>query len=556
MFINDYNAMCAEVYRHQHIETGGNLFGLWTTSGSAIIHVMLGPGQNCKRTSTSFHQDLEYMARVGRFVNDNYMLCHIGEWHSHHNLSLSKPSAGDESTIRRNFPQGMSKFLVIIANIRNGDTIKLSPYFFTDGGARYEIAEYKVLHSDSPFSADAKIFAEINLGAEQNETNYGEALAIETSRNAGSNFHRDVTPTPTYSQALTQSSRGCSKTPHSSTPANDNGISTHKQTTSTSGQPKLPTDHTAAQTNDNPSGSTTVQDQTASSKGDLTTREIVLKEIKDDLERYFGSERPVDIEGAEYGEVQMSFKHGTKHWMLRFPQTFPAEPAQLFWSGFRERLSRASPISSDILLEKPLTSHVNILLSIKKNCFGNACAICKNFTKENLSEPAIAKTASNARLEDVLNAVTNEIKMTEMATPSTLAGEAQSDGSYQIRFEHNLIKWVITLPSDFPANPAEITKKSCYGGGFRKVKYFSRNRRVEESLVTSNLIMLAIRTDCDCWKCKTGWNWVIDNTDWLSYVYKKLHHMLYCMTYINMNILLRKNSISLKVRSKYMYYCL
>ena len=158
--------MCTEVYKHQHIETGGNLFGLWTTSGSAMIHVAPGPGKNCKRTTTSFHQDIEYMHRVGRFVNDNYMLCHIGEWHSHHSLSLNRPSAGDEQTVRRNFPQGVTKFLVIIVNIKNRDTILLSPYFFIDGGRRYEKAEFEVLNCDSPFSTDFKIMEQIDLGAE------------------------------------------------------------------------------------------------------------------------------------------------------------------------------------------------------------------------------------------------------------------------------------------------------------------------------------------------------------------------------------------------------
>ena len=158
--------MCTEVYRHQHVETGGNLFGLWTTSGSAVIRVVLGPGKNCRRTTTSFHQDIEYMYRVGRFVNDNYMLCHIGEWHSHHSLSLNKPTSADEQTIRHNFPQGVTKFLVIFANIRNTDTIVLSPYFFTDQGRRYEIAECVVLGSDSPFSNDVKIRHQIELGAE------------------------------------------------------------------------------------------------------------------------------------------------------------------------------------------------------------------------------------------------------------------------------------------------------------------------------------------------------------------------------------------------------
>ena len=28
LYMNDFNAMCTEVYKHQHIQTGGNLFGL------------------------------------------------------------------------------------------------------------------------------------------------------------------------------------------------------------------------------------------------------------------------------------------------------------------------------------------------------------------------------------------------------------------------------------------------------------------------------------------------------------------------------------------------
>jgi hypothetical protein len=242
MYNNDFNAMCTEVYKHQHIQTGGNLFGLWMTGGSAVIHVVLGPGQGCRQTTTSFHQDLEYMIRVGRFVNDGHMLCHIGEWHSHHNLSLSKPSADDESTIRRNFPRGMSKCLVIIANIENRDTIKLSPYFFTHGGERYEIAEYVVLKSDGLFSTDDKIVSEINLGAEGkecqlNETNHARAslTVIKTPRNTGSNSKRGNDNTcPTYSQAVSRSSHENPRNTDSSTQRDNNTNSTtQSQATST-----------------------------------------------------------------------------------------------------------------------------------------------------------------------------------------------------------------------------------------------------------------------------------------------------------------------------------
>ena len=182
--------MCTEVYRHQHIETGGNLFGLWTTSGSAVIHVVPGPGKNCRRTTTSFHQDIEYMHRVGRFVNDNYMLCHIGEWHSHHSLSLNKPSTGDEQTVRRNFPQGVTKFLVIIANIRNRDTIVLSPYFFTDGGRRYEKAEYEVLNDDGPFSTDDRIVEQIQFGAEGWKDQRNKTTLAKKPNNSRDSSHK------------------------------------------------------------------------------------------------------------------------------------------------------------------------------------------------------------------------------------------------------------------------------------------------------------------------------------------------------------------------------
>ena len=69
--------------------------------------------------------------------------------------------------------------MVIIANIKNRDTIVLSPYFFTDEGRRYEKVEYVVLDSNNPYSNDDEI-----LGAEeaeylQNETVHsGASLTI------------------------------------------------------------------------------------------------------------------------------------------------------------------------------------------------------------------------------------------------------------------------------------------------------------------------------------------------------------------------------------------
>ena len=47
------------------IETGGDLFGLWQDENTAVVQLILGPGAKCKRTTTSFHQDVDYLADAG-----------------------------------------------------------------------------------------------------------------------------------------------------------------------------------------------------------------------------------------------------------------------------------------------------------------------------------------------------------------------------------------------------------------------------------------------------------------------------------------------------------
>jgi hypothetical protein len=82
-----------------NIETGGDLFGLWVNSYTAVVQFVLGPGQNCKRTAVSFYQDIEYLREAGNYLTQQHGLCNIGQWHSHHRLSLTRPSGGDENTV-------------------------------------------------------------------------------------------------------------------------------------------------------------------------------------------------------------------------------------------------------------------------------------------------------------------------------------------------------------------------------------------------------------------------------------------------------------------------
>ena len=108
------------VLQKDQIETGGDLFGLWLDSHNVVVQFVLGPGKKCRRSSTSFYQDVDYLESVGNYITKNQGLCNIGQWHSHHRLDLPRPSSGDENTVWNNMPHlGMERYVVFIATIKD-----------------------------------------------------------------------------------------------------------------------------------------------------------------------------------------------------------------------------------------------------------------------------------------------------------------------------------------------------------------------------------------------------------------------------------------------------
>lgn len=118
IYANEYKQICAWVWKQQSLETGGDLFGLWSDDHSAVIQLVLGPGSDCQRAAHSFYQDVGYLEKVGTNLTGKEGVCHIGEWHSHHTIGLKRPSGGDERTVWTNMPTyGLSRFILFIANI-------------------------------------------------------------------------------------------------------------------------------------------------------------------------------------------------------------------------------------------------------------------------------------------------------------------------------------------------------------------------------------------------------------------------------------------------------
>ena len=120
VYQEDFRKIQELVLMFPNIETGGDLFGLWQDDRTVIIQRFIGPGKECKRTATSFHQDVLYLRRVGSLITTEEGLCNVGEWHSHHQMAMPEPSDGDLKTVFDNMPElGLERFMLFIATIES-----------------------------------------------------------------------------------------------------------------------------------------------------------------------------------------------------------------------------------------------------------------------------------------------------------------------------------------------------------------------------------------------------------------------------------------------------
>ena len=134
-----------------NIETGGQLFGFWTASGTPVVVYAIGPGPKANHQVTFFNQDVDYLERVGNVLVSQFGLMHIGEWHSHHQLGLDHPSGHDANTMQHSIDRlHLNRFLLCIGNCR-GPQYSIKPYVFYEGETDYTSAEWEIKGDQSPY---------------------------------------------------------------------------------------------------------------------------------------------------------------------------------------------------------------------------------------------------------------------------------------------------------------------------------------------------------------------------------------------------------------------
>ena len=120
--VNDIKRIFSWVMKHPNLETGGDLFGLWEKFLNSLenilnIQYVIGPSQLCRRTTSSFHQDVRYASQMENYFHRNHGMKHVALWHSHQS-GLDRPSADDKKMVWETMPShDIDRFVLIIASI-------------------------------------------------------------------------------------------------------------------------------------------------------------------------------------------------------------------------------------------------------------------------------------------------------------------------------------------------------------------------------------------------------------------------------------------------------
>jgi hypothetical protein len=144
----EYISRC--ILDYPDIETGGNLFGFYTTFRIPVIQYVLGPGKHSEHNPTHFRQDESFFNINADMLIKEHALHHIGTWHSHHKLGIDHPSGGDDSSIMYGMKEdGLESFLLVIGNIDKKCTTA-NAYYFSLPNRNYHHSRWVVLNEESP----------------------------------------------------------------------------------------------------------------------------------------------------------------------------------------------------------------------------------------------------------------------------------------------------------------------------------------------------------------------------------------------------------------------
>lgn len=123
IFESELRAIAYEAAKYPNLETGGDLYGLWTADGNPVVYLATGPGKHVIHQEARYQMDIDYKKNCETVLSKEFGIHYLGDWHSHHKLEFCEPSSGDQNRIFSIFRKHINiKYMaeIIINHTTNG----------------------------------------------------------------------------------------------------------------------------------------------------------------------------------------------------------------------------------------------------------------------------------------------------------------------------------------------------------------------------------------------------------------------------------------------------
>ena len=121
------------------IETGGELYGLFSHAGRPVIMLTTPPGPHAIQGVAHFQQDINLLKKNNAFLGNYFGVHYLGSWHSHHQLDIKGLSPGDirstNSIAQKNGYQRLAQFVLTFEKDRSSSFFSRIDQVHDEGSA-------------------------------------------------------------------------------------------------------------------------------------------------------------------------------------------------------------------------------------------------------------------------------------------------------------------------------------------------------------------------------------------------------------------------------------
>ena len=146
IFESEIRFMAHQAYSCGNLETGGELFGLFSHNRRPVIMLATPAGGKSIKNIASFQQDYQFFNKITKILQNKYGLQYLANFHSHHSLDFKTLSRLDienlNSIAKKNNLSKLCQFLLTFEN----DVDKNNLHQRNKNHANYEI-QFVQLHS-------------------------------------------------------------------------------------------------------------------------------------------------------------------------------------------------------------------------------------------------------------------------------------------------------------------------------------------------------------------------------------------------------------------------